>query len=366
MFGLSSNRGGIETYLLKIWSNIDHERFHFNFIDVTGDNNYPCFYKELLEQGATFYKVTPRRESPIKNYDDIAKLFSEHHFDILHFNVNTLSYIYPVTMALKHHCKVIIHSRSSNASGNYVSVLLHFINRKRLSNKEIKRIAVSHKAGQWLFGNMHFDVYHNGVDTRRFRYIPSARKDIREKMKCSDCFVIGHVGALLPVKNHLFMIEVFKKLLIKMKDVKLWFIGDGPLRSELETLITENDLNDRIIMFGVRSDLPELYSAMDMLWLPSKYEGYPNVVLEASCSGLPCLISKSITNEVLIGQYGYSLPLDSDIQHWVDKIIEISDIDTSRREEAFRVIEDKGGSVYSEISRIENLYENTVNGGGKE
>ena len=67
LFGLSMNRGGIETYLYKIWTNIDKKNFHFNFIDMTGEGNEPCFYKELSETGCRFYKITPRNVSISQN-----------------------------------------------------------------------------------------------------------------------------------------------------------------------------------------------------------------------------------------------------------------------------------------------------------
>ena len=66
-FGLSANRGGIETYLYKIATHIDRNRFHLNYIDMTGEGSLPCFYDELCDIGASFYKITPRRVSVKKN-----------------------------------------------------------------------------------------------------------------------------------------------------------------------------------------------------------------------------------------------------------------------------------------------------------
>ena len=143
VFGLSQNRGGIETYLMKIWQNIDHSQYHFSFIDMTGEGNKPCFYNELLNDGCDFYKVTPRSVSINKNRHDLNILFKEHEFDILHFNVNTLSYIYPVEVSLKTGCRALVHSRNAGAASNgHATKVLHSFNKIRLSHMNIHRIAV--------------------------------------------------------------------------------------------------------------------------------------------------------------------------------------------------------------------------------
>ena len=203
LFGLSSNRGGIETYLYKIWNHIDHSQFHFNFIDMTGNDMLPCFYNELNKDGCSFYKITPRNISFKKNKEEIRKLFKDNHFDIFHFNVNTLSYLYPVEEALRNGCRVVVHSRNagSAASGKLTRVL-HEINKVRLSYMNVCRIAVSSMAGEWLFGKSKFKVFMNGVATEEFKYLEENRKKIREELRCSDKTVIANAGAFLPAKNH--------------------------------------------------------------------------------------------------------------------------------------------------------------------
>ena len=110
-YGISENRGGIETYLYKLWKNIDRTKFHFDFIDT--NLGKPCFYDEFREMGSRFFKITPRKKSLYKNKKDLEKLFKEEKFDILHCHLNTFSYIEPIKIALKYKCKVIIHSRNS-------------------------------------------------------------------------------------------------------------------------------------------------------------------------------------------------------------------------------------------------------------
>ena len=99
-YGLSHNRGGIETYLYKICRRLDRKKYEIAFLDETG--GHAMFRKELEAIGARFYDITSRRVSPKQNRRDLEVLFEKEHFDILHFNCNTLSYITPLIIAQRH------------------------------------------------------------------------------------------------------------------------------------------------------------------------------------------------------------------------------------------------------------------------
>lgn len=361
LFGLSENRGGIETYLEKIWNHIDHSQFHFSFIDMTGEGRVPCFYDELTASGCDFYKVTPRRVSVKQNKDDIKRLFKDKHFDIFHFNVNTLSYIFPIEEALKSGCKVLIHSRSSNASTtSFITKWLHQVNKIRVHNMDLTRIAVSSMAGEWLFGDSSFEVYHNGVNTEIFRYSEENRSRIRKELGCEEKTVIANVGAFLPVKNHRFMISAFEEFLKIRPASSLWFVGDGPMRKEIEELVVRKELEDKVMFLGIRKDMPELYAAIDLLWFPSLYEGFGNVVLEAESEGVTCLLSERVPRDTIINDNVFSFGLDRTLNEWALKMDECAKAQKSNREFCYKEIEEKGASVKDEIIRLETLYKSML------
>ena len=68
-YGLSENRGGIETYLYKLAESIDKNKFHFSFLDT--NIGEVAFKEELLKLGCDIYKITPRRKSILKNRADL-------------------------------------------------------------------------------------------------------------------------------------------------------------------------------------------------------------------------------------------------------------------------------------------------------
>ncbi len=356
LFGLSPNRGGIETYLKKIWDHIDHSRYHFSFIDMTGEGRTACFYQELSASGCDFYRITPRSESPIKNKRDLEALFREHRFDIFHFNVNTMSYLLPVEIALKAGCKVVIHSRNAGADYSMLTRVLHSVNRFRAQALPVHRIAVSPMAGKWLFGKAPFAVYYNGIDTQRFQFSQEARSRARQALDCGEDVIIGNVGVFFPAKNHPFMLEAFPEIRKRVPNAKLWFVGDGPLLEGIQRQVEEKGLTPWVRFLGKRSDMPDIYAALDFFWLPSLYEGFPNAALEAQCEGLPCLISDCIPQDVLRLENAAGMSLKKKPEEWAEKIVQMLAARRENRREAAAEINEKGFSVEQEILRLERLY----------
>ena len=80
-------------------------------------------------------------------------------------------------------------------------------------------------------------------------------------------------------------------------DSILVMVGDGLLRDEIERRTSEMNLNGCVRLLGQRSDVAELYQAMDAFVLPSVAEGLGIVYIEAQCAGLPCLGSADVVPE---------------------------------------------------------------------
>lgn len=371
-FGLSLNRGGIETYLHKVTSKINKDEFSFSFINST--SSVPCFYEELSDMGCKFYNITPRRNNVWQNKKDINQLFKDNDFDVLHFHVNTLSYIDPVLVALKNDVKVIVHSRNAGAAGSKLTQYLHRVNKFRIQYLEdnVTKVSVSQLAGEWLFGkNKNFTVYNNGIDLERFRFLPNDRNVLRKELNISNSTcLLGNVGAFVPAKNQEFAVKTLKRVIESGKDAKLLLIGEGALKQRVVDLVEELGLTDDVIFLGKREDMPSILSALDVFLFPSFYEGFPNAVLEAQACGLHCLISDKVTKEVVVDEKNCKqLPIDNnDYNKWVESIIDISKeknndsnaIDHERKE-AWEKLEKAGFSTSEEVIRLETLYKKVFN-----
>lgn len=134
-------------------------------------------------------------------------------------------------------------------------------------------------------------VIPNGVDFERFHEAEPAslsRFGIPAGAK-----VLLTVGRLDPQKAPLELVRIFAELAAAHPDWHLLLVGDGPLRADLRHLIEIDGLAGRVHPAGWQADVPEIMRACDLFVLNSRWEGMPNVVLEAAAAGLPVIATRS-------------------------------------------------------------------------
>ena len=112
-------------------------------------------------------------------------------------------------------------------------------------------------------------------------------KEKYNKEKNED-FSFINVGRFEPQKNHFLLIEAFKKI---NSDVKLYLIGDGYLREELEKKVKNANLEEKVIFLGRQKNVFNFLSKANCFVLSSNYEGFPNVLIEALACELPIISS---------------------------------------------------------------------------
>ncbi len=110
-------------------------------------------------------------------------------------------------------------------------------------------------------------------------------------MASKNDLLVGIVGRLAYEKMPFKVLEAIKIISKKRADIKFVFVGDGVLRESMEDFIHNNGLKDQVSIFGFTSDMPVMYSAIDLCVLISLAEGMPNVLLEAQSFGVPVLTS---------------------------------------------------------------------------
>lgn len=99
--------------------------------------------------------------------------------------------------------------------------------------------------------------------------------------------VIGTVGRLSPQKNPLEWLLIAARIATFQPDCYFLLVGDGPLRDEVERRIREFHLTNQFILTGLRRDVPQLLSVMDVFLLTSLWEGLPRVIPQAMCREVP-------------------------------------------------------------------------------
>lgn len=156
---------------------------------------------------------------------------------------------------------------------------------------------------------------YNGVDIERFnkRETESPQLDI-DWSPVSDPFVVGTVGRMQTVKDQLTLAKAFVELCSNRPEVRerlrLIMVGDGPLREQVNTLLTEAGVRDLAWLPGSRNDIAAILAQMDLFVLPSLNEGISNTILEAMASGLPVLATDVGGNPELVlrGMTGQLVP----------------------------------------------------------
>ena len=137
-----------------------------------------------------------------------------------------------------------------------------------------------------------------GIDLTRFDPSRVSQMDIATRMrevKLSDQNkVVGFVGRLVREKGLLELFEAIRIVRNQVPDVRLLVVG--PVDTEKPDAVTpdaakEYDIADICRFLGLRHDLPELYSLMDVVVLPSHREGFPVVPMEAAAMGVPCIVT---------------------------------------------------------------------------
>ena len=104
---------------------------------------------------------------------------------------------------------------------------------------------------------------------------------------------------------------------------------------------------------GQRSDVADLYQAMDVLVLPSRFEGLCIVAIEAQMAALPLICSEELPEETNVSSDYVSLSLKLSAKKWADKILAQKD---AIRTDNTKILRAAGYDMDVEIKRLENLY----------
>jgi glycosyltransferase involved in cell wall biosynthesis len=157
-------------------------------------------------------------------------------------------------------------------------------------------------------------VIHNGIDVELFHPDEKYGACFREEIGLSvDDFIIGMVGRYAPIKGHIYLLQAFKQLLasneLNVPSIKLVLIGRDIADAEiLQPFITDMMLVNHLIIVPERADIYKVMPAFNLLCLPSKSEGFPNVVAEAMACGVPALVTDVGDAAVIVGAPALVLP----------------------------------------------------------
>lgn len=317
---------GVESVIMNYYRHLNHSKVQFDFICDEDSTRIP--YDEIKKLGGRVFLV-PKYQNLPKYLKALEKLFKENQYRIVHSNINTLS-VFPLYAAKKAGVPIrISHSHSTSNPKEWKRNLIKNILRPFSKRYATDYFACSEIAGRYLFGNKAFDqgevkIIHNAIDIEKFKFDEVARKKLRKELEIKDnTVVIGHVGRFVQQKNHTFLVDVFKEYHKKNPDSKLLLVGSGPLEDEIKKKVERLSLKDSVLFLGQRDDINKLYSVMDVFCLPSLYEGLGIVGVEAQTTGLPCVFSDEIPDDIKIIDSIKFIKLTDKLKIWSDEVAKI-------------------------------------------
>jgi glycosyltransferase involved in cell wall biosynthesis len=296
------NRGGVETWLLRVLRNIDRRRFQMDFlVHTTEKRGYDDEVRALGSQ------IIPcplgMRSRPWQYARNFKRVYDQFGlYDVIHSH----NYLFAgVDLFLARRCRIPTriahiyptedwkaHSGSTLIRTAYRKAMAFSICRNAryvLFDSEGAKDAFARLAGH---GSPKFRVQHPSIELAQFEKsiaIESARAELNIPM---DAKVVISVARYAPHKNHRHLVEIARRIVSARGNVVFLSVGDGPLYPEIRALVRDVGLEDMFRFVTSRPELVSLYKASDVLLFPSLMEGFGLVVVEAAAAGLPVVASR--------------------------------------------------------------------------
>ena len=349
--------GGIQSFIMNIYRHIDKNKIQFDFLVRV---NRECYYDEEIKKlGGKIYYIPSRRTNMLHQSKIWKNFFIEHtEFSTIHYHTSSLSDINPIKFAKKSNIKqIIVHIHSTTTPKNIYHKVLHSIHKLIVDKYVTDMYACSEVAAEFAYKKSMLEnvkIIKNGIEAKKYIFNTKIRTNKRKELNLQESdFVIGHVGRFDKIKNHTFIIDIYKEILEKDKNAILVLIGKEDERKEIRLKIKNLNMESKVRILGIRDDVNELLMAMDIFIFPSFKEGLPVSVIEAQCTGLKCFLSDTITKEVdLTGNVEF-ISLDKSAKYWAENILKYKKYD---RKDSYKEVVNAGYDINSTIKELEEKY----------
>ena len=165
-------------------------------------------------------------------------------------------------------------------------------------------------------------------------------------------------------KNPIFLIKIFEEFYKMNHGSRLVLVGTGVMEDECKALVRKNSLEDKVLFLGMQKETADYYSMFDAFLFPSLFEGLGVVLVEAQASGVPCLVSSGIPDEVMITPLIEKHTLSDTPQHWAQHLMKIVNekIKDRKQDNYSNQITLAGYDIKEEAKRLENIYMTLIEG----
>ena len=351
---------GIGTSLLNYYKNINNQDIQMDYLvpnkvdsklkeefTVKGNTMHEFYYK----------KGKLHQKRPLLYCIKLYKLIKKEKYDIVHAHGSSSMLFLQLFTAKLAGAKVrIAHSRNTQSDFG----ILNSIFKPIFKCSYNVAFACGKEAGEWLFGKKtKFTIIPNGKDSKMFEFDKKTREQIRKEYNLTNKIVIGHIGNFNYQKNHEYLIDIMNELVKNNSNYYLILAGNGEKLNIIKNKVEEFGLSSNVLFLGQIpvEKVAKWLNAMDLMVFPSRFEGFPNVLIEWQMNGLPCLISDSITQSVKITDLVQFASINDNPEKWsiIINNMELKDREKNKKE-LLKQIKEAGYDIRENATRLENLY----------
>lgn len=336
--------------IIDFYNNMDRNGISFDF----------AVYEEIEEKyrsiiknnGDRYFLFHNRNKNPFSYIKKLSALIRRNKYDIIHIHGNSALMSIELRAIKKSgsDAKVIVHAHNTECTHQLLNKLLNGY----FTTHYDYAFACSDAAGKWLYKKSPYKVINNGIDEKRFRYQPVLRERLRKENNLVGKFVITHVGRFNEQKNHAFLIKVFEELHRMAPESVLRLVGTGALEQKIREIVHNSEVSDFVTFVGVTDKVELEYQMADVFVLPSLYESFGLVNVEAQCAGVPCVISDTVPKDIQITDNVKFLSLLDTPEEWAKAILTFKNINRKSNDEQ---VVSHHYSIYSEAQRLSRIYQ---------
>lgn len=352
------NTGGLERTLAIIVKNLDRSKYHVSVWCLLGEG---VVAEELKENGIKIEVIDFSISRKIRSLFNLVRKLKKEKVEILHcWGVSggvwgrSAAILAGVPIKFVHVQNLYYDLKRKP---RLIEYLLSFFTDKVIACS----LAVKECLTTFIGINENkIETVYNCVDLNTF-YKSNNSDHIREDYNLStQNIIVGSVSRLCKVKGHKFILEAALRLRKKFPHVRFLIVGEGPLKEELEEKIENLGLKNEVILTGLRQDIPQLLSAMDIFVQPSIVkEGLPLAIAEAGACSLAVVASDVGGNSEIVKDQvtGIIFP-PGDVDAFSEALSSLIESPSKKREmgEAARKLCEELFSSETMLKKTDDLY----------
>jgi len=320
----------------------------------------PIIFKNLIRE------INPIKD--IVHFVEMLIFLRKNHYDIIHTHSSKAGIIHRFAAKIMG-VPIIIHTVHGWSFHDHMhrfkSQFYVFLEKKAAAFTDtiitVTKLDIQKGINADIGSELQYRNIHSSIEIERYKTATRDISEIKKELKLNmNSVIIGTVARLSEQKAPLDFMRLAKAICDTHDNVQFLYVGDGELRPEVEKFIQDNELQDKIILAGLRMDVPDMLAVMDIFILTSLWEGLPRVFSQSMAAKLPIVATKvdGAPEAITDGLNGFMTQPGKPLEmvQYLEKLINDKALREKMGLEGLKIAE-KNFSVESMIEDIEDVYQ---------